>query len=92
MTELGSTRDGTTPANSLAEKPSFSTTGQFLAFASAASNLGANTANGIENVFARNTCITHHRQLHTLDCGGEPAGRDFIAVFEWEQCGAFDQR
>ena len=58
MTELGSTRDGTTPANSLAEKPSFSMTGQFLAFASAASNLGANTANGIENVFARNTCIT----------------------------------
>jgi hypothetical protein len=31
--------------------------GQFVAFASAASNLGANTANEIENVFARNTCL-----------------------------------
>jgi trimeric autotransporter adhesin len=56
-TSLVSTRDGVTPANSLAERPSFSSTGQFVAFASAASNLGANTANGIENVFARNTCI-----------------------------------
>ena len=46
-TILASTRDGTTPANSLAETPSFDTTGQFIAFASAASNLGANTANGI---------------------------------------------
>ncbi|MGA8145667.1 MAG: hypothetical protein WB987_17410 [Candidatus Acidiferrales bacterium] len=58
VTLLASTRDGTTPANSLAERPSFNTTGQFLAFASAASNLGANTANGIENVFVRNTCLT----------------------------------
>ncbi len=56
-TILASTRDGTTPANSLAETPSFDTTGQFIAFASAASNLGANTANGVENVFARNTCL-----------------------------------
>ncbi len=56
-TILASTRDGTTPANALAETPSFDTTGQFIAFASAASNLGANTANGIENVFARNTCL-----------------------------------
>jgi hypothetical protein len=56
-TKLASTRDGVTPANSLAERPSFSSTGQFIAFASAASNLGANTANGSENVFARNTCI-----------------------------------
>ena len=56
-TILASTRDGTTPANSLAERPSFDATGQFIAFASAASNLGANTANGIENVFARNTCL-----------------------------------
>ncbi len=56
-TTLVSTSDGITPANSLAEKPSFSQSGQFVAFASAASNLGANTANGIENVFARNTCI-----------------------------------
>ncbi len=56
-TILASTRDGTTPANSLAETPSFDTTGQFIAFASAASNLGANTANGIENAFVRNTCL-----------------------------------
>jgi hypothetical protein len=56
-TILASTRDGTTPANALAERPSFDATGQFIAFASAASNLGANTANGIENVFVRNTCL-----------------------------------
>jgi len=56
-TILASTRDGTTPANALAERPSFDSTGQFIAFASAASNLGANTANGIENVFVRNTCL-----------------------------------
>jgi hypothetical protein len=74
-TTLASTRDGITPANSLAERPSFSTTGQFLAFASAASNLGANTANGIENVFVRNTCV-----LITTGCNpstivaSQPAG------------------
>lgn len=56
-TFLASTRDGTTPANALAERPSFDSTGQFIAFASAASNLGANTANGIENVFVRNMCF-----------------------------------
>ncbi len=74
-TTLVSTRDGVTPANSLAERPSFNSTGQFIAFASAASNLGANTANGIENVFARNTCLTI-----TTDCtpativASQPAG------------------
>jgi hypothetical protein len=74
-TILASTRDGTTPANSLAETPSFDETGQFIAFASAASNLGANTANGIENVFARNTCLNI-----TTDCttatvvASQPAG------------------
>jgi len=57
-TLLASTRDGTTAANALAERPSFDSTGQFIAFASAASNLGANTANGIENVFVRNTCLS----------------------------------
>jgi len=57
VTILASTGDGTTPANALAERPSFDTTGQFIAFASAASNLSANTANGIENVFVRNTCL-----------------------------------
>ena len=56
-TFLASTRDGTTPANALAERPSFDSTGQFIAFASAASNLGANTANGIENAFVRNMCL-----------------------------------
>ena len=57
-TLLASTRDGTTAANALADRPSFDSTGQFIAFASAASNLGANTANGIENVFVRNTCLS----------------------------------
>jgi len=74
-TILASTRDGITPANALAERPSFDTTGQFIAFASAASNLGANTANGIENVFARNTClnITTNCTVDTV-VASQPAG------------------
>ena len=64
-TELVSTPDGVTPANGLSESPrqgSCTTTtctagGQLIAFASVASNLGANTANGIENIFVRNTCL-----------------------------------
>ena len=31
-------------------------TGQYVAFASLGSNFGANTANGIENIFVRDTC------------------------------------
>ena len=66
-TQLISTSDGTTPANALSERPSVNTscattetipcaTGQYVAFASLASNLGANVQNGIENIFTRNTC------------------------------------
>ena len=66
-TQLISTPDGTTPANGLSESPSINTlcsttsttpcaTGQFIAFASVATNLGANVQNGVENIFTRNTC------------------------------------
>jgi hypothetical protein len=65
---LVSTPDGTTPANALAENPSVNRcvtatsvtvscgTGQFIAFATKATNLGPNVQNGIENIFTRNTC------------------------------------
>ncbi|HXX46389.1 MAG TPA: hypothetical protein VEJ38_16830 [Candidatus Acidoferrales bacterium] len=67
-TQLISTPDGTTPANASSENPSVnsvcttsSTTtacaaGQYVAFASMASNLGGNTQNGVENIFVRDTC------------------------------------
>jgi hypothetical protein len=55
-TTLVSTPDGVTPANGLSEHPSASSSGQFIAFSSLASNLGS-TVNGIENVFVRNTCL-----------------------------------
>jgi trimeric autotransporter adhesin len=68
-TQLVSTPDGKTPANALSESPSINNscstttaatvpcaTGQYIAFASLASNLGANVQNGIENVFTRDTC------------------------------------
>ena len=74
-TILVSTRDGSTAANALAERPSFDTTGQFVAFASAASNLGANTANGIENVFVRNTCLNITTSCTTaIAVASQPAG------------------
>ncbi|HUO33777.1 MAG TPA: hypothetical protein VMU43_02185 [Candidatus Acidoferrum sp.] len=57
-TYLVSTVDGTTPANGLSERPTMSTTGQYMAFASLATNLSPNTANGVENIFARNTCLS----------------------------------
>ncbi|MGB6469297.1 MAG: IPT/TIG domain-containing protein [Candidatus Acidiferrales bacterium] len=57
-TALVSTSDGTTPANAISEHPSISTTGQFIAFASRASNLAPSVGSGVENVFARNTCAT----------------------------------
>ena len=65
---LVSTSDGITPANALAENPSVNRcitsttvtvscgTGQFIAFATKASNLGPNVQNGVENIFVRNTC------------------------------------
>jgi hypothetical protein len=74
-TILASTRDGSTPANALAEQPTFDTTGQFIAFASTASNLGANTANGIENVFVRNTCLNITTSCTTSTIvASQPAG------------------
>lgn len=49
--------DGTTPGNALSESPSLGSTGQYVAFASLASNLvGANVA-GLENVYVRNSCV-----------------------------------
>jgi Divergent InlB B-repeat domain/WD40-like Beta Propeller Repeat len=68
-TYLVSTADGTTPANASAEHPSINqqctvtatgtsvcAPGQFIAFATKATNLGANVQNGVENIFSRNTC------------------------------------
>ena len=69
-TQLISTPDGVTAANSLSENPSINGTctttttattnpcvsGQYVAFASLASNLGTNVENGVENVFTRDTC------------------------------------
>jgi hypothetical protein len=64
-THLISTPNGTTPANALSEHPSINqcegvttscSSGLYVAFASQGSNFGANTANGIENVFVRDTC------------------------------------
>ena len=58
----------TTPAKGLSEHPSVNgcdsavtttttcVTGQFIAFASVASNLSGNVASGVENIFVRNTC------------------------------------
>jgi len=65
-TRLVSTSDGTTPAQGLSEYPSVNQcgsgvtttcgTGQFIAFASLATNLASNVQNGVENIFVRNTC------------------------------------
>jgi Tol biopolymer transport system component len=61
-TRLVSTPDGTSPANGLSESPSINQnstgSGQLIAFASLASNLSANAANGVENIYVRNTCNT----------------------------------
>jgi trimeric autotransporter adhesin len=64
---LISTPDGSSPGNGTSEYPTISlgssttttssTAGEFVAFASRASNLGANTANGVENVFVRKMCV-----------------------------------
>jgi len=61
-TRLVSTVNGTAPANGLSESPSINEnstgSGQLIAFASLASNLSANAANGVENIYVRNTCNT----------------------------------
>jgi hypothetical protein len=56
QTVLVSTPDGVTPGNGLSEHPSISGAAEFVAFASQASNF-ANTTNGVENIFVRNTCL-----------------------------------
>jgi hypothetical protein len=55
-TYLVSTADGITPGNGLSEHPSISGAAEFVAFASLSSNF-ANTTNGVENIFVRNTCL-----------------------------------
>jgi hypothetical protein len=61
-TRLVSTSNGSSPANGLSESPNINAnstgSGQFIAFASLASNLSANAANGIESIYVRNTCNT----------------------------------
>jgi hypothetical protein len=62
--KLVSTPDGTSAANALTEYPSINrcgglgtcATGQFVAFSTKASNLNSSVANGVENIFVRNTC------------------------------------
>lgn len=62
LTTLVSTVDRATPGNGLSEHPSISNvtalaTNLIVAFASLSSNLGGNTANGVENIFVRQTCL-----------------------------------
>jgi hypothetical protein len=62
LTVLVSTSNGTIPGNGTSERPSMNnpTVNGFIpivAFASLASNLSANTANGVENIFVRKTCV-----------------------------------
>ena len=49
--------DNATPANALSEHPSLGNSGQFIAFASQASNLSTANLNGLENIYVYNTCI-----------------------------------
>ncbi len=49
--------DGMSPGGASSEHPQLDKTGQFVAFASNASNLVANDTNNVEDVFARKTCI-----------------------------------
>jgi hypothetical protein len=58
-----STSNGTIPGNGTSDHPSINNptvtgTSPIVAFASLASNLSANTANGVENIFVRNTCVS----------------------------------
>lgn len=49
--------DGSTPGNALSESPSIENTGQYVAFASLASNLVSANVSGIENIYVRNGCF-----------------------------------
>ena len=85
---LVSTPDGTTPGNAMSERPTISlgssttststTAGELVAFASQASNLAANTANGVENVFVRKLCIAFSSTVSnctpTTALASQPAG------------------
>lgn len=53
---LISTPNGQSQGVAISENPSMDPTGQFVAFASLASNLSPNAANGVENIYVRNTC------------------------------------
>jgi hypothetical protein len=57
---LVSTGDGVTPANAASSQPAIANTGLFVAFVSAATNLGASAPNptGATEVFVRSTCVT----------------------------------
>ncbi|MHB8753920.1 MAG: IPT/TIG domain-containing protein [Candidatus Acidiferrales bacterium] len=50
--------DGVTLANALSEHPSLGTAGRFVAFASLASNLSTANLNGLENIYAHDTCLS----------------------------------
>jgi hypothetical protein len=64
---LMSTPDGSTPGDGPSERPTISlgsssviestTAGEFVAFASRASNLTTNTATGVSNIFVRKACV-----------------------------------
>jgi WD40-like Beta Propeller Repeat len=72
---LISTPDGSTPGNGTSEYPAISlgtsstsvssTAGEFVVFASRASNLSTNTANGVENVFVRKMCVAFSSSITT---------------------------
>lgn len=49
--------DGATPGNALSESPTMGNTGQYVGFASQASNLVSANVNGLENVYVRNSCL-----------------------------------
>jgi hypothetical protein len=61
---IASTPDGVTPADAASVEPRISSDGRFVTFASAASNLGAATANN-QQIFIRDTCETTNSGLLT---------------------------
>jgi hypothetical protein len=89
MTLVSIANDNVTPGNGLSEQPSISSTvanasdGQFIAFASLATNLVPGTTNGFENIFVRNTCegavssstssCTPGTSLRSISLGGTQA-------------------
>lgn len=85
---LISTPDGSTPGNGASEHPTISlgsssvtistTTGEFVAFASRASNLTTNTATGVSNIFVRKECVGFSSSVSsctpTTALASQPAG------------------